>query len=182
MSVTKKFFFDTEFNDEVGDCRVEPISIGLVTECGGMAYYGVSNEFNEAAAHQWLKDNVIPKLPPFVQRIPLKVMREEIIGFFAESAPPNGEEGKAQLWGKNPGGDMITLGLIFGGLSKFYTAMNEIGFRRTYFNDTDTLRTQLFERFIKPPRLTVEEADRHTAIGDAIQEREEYRMMKILLP
>lgn len=64
-----KYYIDTEFIEGFhkplfGKRRhfIDLISIGIVCEDGG-EYYAVSNEFNPKDANQWVKDNVISKLP-----------------------------------------------------------------------------------------------------------------------
>ena len=54
------FFLDTEFID--GPDKLELISIALVAE-SGREYYAVSNEFDESKASEWVKQNVLTKLP-----------------------------------------------------------------------------------------------------------------------
>lgn len=64
-----KYFIDTEFIEGFhkplfGRRRhfIDLISIGIVCE-DGREYYAISNEFNSKDADQWVKDNVIAKLP-----------------------------------------------------------------------------------------------------------------------
>jgi len=64
-----KYFIDTEFIEGfhkpfLGKRRhfIDLISIGIVCE-DGREYYAISNEFNPKNADQWVKDNVIAKLP-----------------------------------------------------------------------------------------------------------------------
>jgi hypothetical protein len=65
-----KYFIDTEFIEGFhkplfGKRRhfIDLISIGIVCE-DGREYYAISNEFDPKDADQWVKDNVIAKLPP----------------------------------------------------------------------------------------------------------------------
>lgn len=64
-----KYFIDTEFIEGFhkplfGKRRhfIDLISIAIVCE-DGRSYYAISNEFNPKDADQWVKDNVISKLP-----------------------------------------------------------------------------------------------------------------------
>lgn len=64
-----KYFLDTEFIEGFhkplfGKKRhfIDLISIGIKCE-DGREYYAISNEFNPKDADQWVKDNVISKLP-----------------------------------------------------------------------------------------------------------------------
>lgn len=55
-----RWFLDTEFHE---DGRViDLISIALVNENGGF-YYAVSTEFDPEKCGEWVKANVLPKLP-----------------------------------------------------------------------------------------------------------------------
>lgn len=56
-----KYFFDTEFIED--GKTIDLISIGIVAE-DSREYYAISTEFYEKKASQWVKDNVIAKLPP----------------------------------------------------------------------------------------------------------------------
>ncbi len=56
-----KYFFDTEFDDR-GE-TVHLISIGICCEDGRKLHL-VSNEFDEPSCNDWVKANVLPKLPP----------------------------------------------------------------------------------------------------------------------
>lgn len=56
-----RYFYDTEF---IEDGRtIDLISIGIVCE-DGRTYYAVSEDHNPSRAGQWVKDNVLAKLPP----------------------------------------------------------------------------------------------------------------------
>ena len=56
-----QWFFDTEF-DEDGK-TIELISIGLVSD-EGHEYEAVSREFDPLHCNDWVKENVLSKLPP----------------------------------------------------------------------------------------------------------------------
>lgn len=65
-----KYYIDTEFIESFhkplfGKKRhfIDLISIAIVCE-DGREYYAISNEFNPKDADQWVRDNVISKLPP----------------------------------------------------------------------------------------------------------------------
>lgn len=52
---------DTEFNED--GRTIELISIALVNEAG-IKYYAVSTEFDPTACNEFVRENVLPKLPP----------------------------------------------------------------------------------------------------------------------
>lgn len=55
-----KYFYDTEFIED--GKTIDLISIGIVAE-DGRTYYAISKEFKPKKASQWVKDNVLSKLP-----------------------------------------------------------------------------------------------------------------------
>lgn len=55
-----RFFLDTEFHEDARG-RLDLISIALVTEGGG-DYYAISSEFDPEVCHEWVQENVLPKL------------------------------------------------------------------------------------------------------------------------
>lgn len=69
-----KYFFDTEFIEGfhkpfLGKRRhfIDLVSIGIVAE-DGREYYAISNEFDESKADDWVRENVLSKLPPKVSK------------------------------------------------------------------------------------------------------------------
>lgn len=56
-----RYFYDTEFIED--GKTIDLISIDIVAE-DGREYYAISTEFKKRKASQWVKDNVISKLPP----------------------------------------------------------------------------------------------------------------------
>jgi len=56
-----KYWYDTEFIED--GKTIDLISIGIVAE-DGREFYAISTEFNAKKANQWVKDNVLSKLPP----------------------------------------------------------------------------------------------------------------------
>lgn len=56
-----RWFYDTEFNED--GSTIDLISIALVAE-NGHYYYAVSAEFDEARCNPWVKEHVLPCLPP----------------------------------------------------------------------------------------------------------------------
>lgn len=55
-----KYFLDTEFIEYPS--TIDLISIGIVQE-DGEKLYCISNEFDESKANDWVKENVLSKLP-----------------------------------------------------------------------------------------------------------------------
>lgn len=57
----KRYFFDTEFAED--GRTIDLISIGVVAE-DGREFYAISTEFDAEVCNDWVKDNVLPLLPP----------------------------------------------------------------------------------------------------------------------
>jgi len=57
-----KYFFDTEFQDD-GD-TIDLISIGIVSE-NRREFYAVSTEARLHRCEPWLREHVLPQLPPY---------------------------------------------------------------------------------------------------------------------
>lgn len=98
-----KFFLDTEFIEGFTSCFladkerhfVELISIGIIDE-GGRSIYAISNEFKKHDANDWVKENVISKLPSKTDNPDLYKSEDEIkhalleyFGCHFESDGPN---------------------------------------------------------------------------------------------
>lgn len=58
-----KYFLDTEFIESGKHYTVDLISIGIISE-DGRKYYAISHEFDPKKASDWVKQNVLGKLPP----------------------------------------------------------------------------------------------------------------------
>ncbi len=56
-----RIWYDAEFSTTAPS--VELVSLGAVAE-DGREFYAVSTEFDPAAAHPWVVQNVLPQLPP----------------------------------------------------------------------------------------------------------------------
>ena len=61
VDIVMKYFLDTEFIE--GSSMIELISIGIVAE-DGRTYYAINGECNFDHASDWVKNNVLIKLPP----------------------------------------------------------------------------------------------------------------------
>lgn len=113
-----KYFYDTEFIED--GKTIDLVSIGIIAE-DGRTYYAISKEFNPKKADQWVKDNVLSKLP---QRYSYsmfdshnmrekamgwksrKQIKEDIIAFIGEDKP--------ELWAYYADYDHVVLCQLFG--------------------------------------------------------------------
>lgn len=57
-----KYYLDTEFIESAKRKTIDLISIGIVSE-DNRRYYAISNEFDPNKASDWVKQNVLSKLP-----------------------------------------------------------------------------------------------------------------------
>lgn len=116
-----RYFYDTEFieNGKI----IDLISIGLVAE-DGREYYAISTEFDPKKASEWVKENVLPHLPPrnpnpadasprIVQESRFwkqrKQIREDLIAF----CDPQ-QYGTPEFWGYYSAYDHVALCQLFG--------------------------------------------------------------------
>ena len=76
-----KIFYDTEFIED--GKTIDLISIGMIRE-DGETYYAISSEFDESAANEWVKENVLSKLEKDVERKSRKQIADEILEFVGE--------------------------------------------------------------------------------------------------
>lgn len=158
----RRYFFDTEFNDTVGNFRIDFISIGVVSE-SGREYYGISNQFNlaAAAAHPWLRDNVVNKLDHHSAWKSIEEIRQGIIDMIEPAH-------EVEFWAKNGSYDNVLLCQIFGGMGPLRDALNKaMGIQKVTFRDTK----ELLRVAVKPDIQPMAEADKHIAINDARNER-----------
>lgn len=100
-----KYFFDTEFSER--PCTIDLISIGIVSE-DGRELYCVSSEFNEAECNEWVKENVIPLLPPEQERMTRKDIANAILEFIGDDTP--------EFWGHFADYDWVVFCWLFGSM------------------------------------------------------------------
>lgn len=177
---TVDIILDTEFNAAVGNFQIDPISIAMVDACGHHIFYAVSNEFNQAAAeaHPFLPKHVLPKLPPQSARQSNAEIAEGIKTFLTRVVGAK-DANRANIWAKNGGmGDFTLLALWLN--DQLYPFMRSIGVEKTYTRDTH----QLFKEAGYPDLSSLpvlEEADKHTALGDVLHEREVFLLCQSIL-
>ncbi|RJQ69621.1 polyadenylate-specific 3'-exoribonuclease AS [Pseudonocardiaceae bacterium YIM PH 21723] len=104
-----RFFYDCEFIED--GVTIDLVSIGVVDE-QGREFYAVSTEFDSSRAGLWVRQNVLPKLPPpsdaaWCNRTQL---RERLTEFFA----PAGRN--LQLWAWYAAYDHVALAQLWGAM------------------------------------------------------------------
>lgn len=102
-----RYFYDTEFIED-GE-TIELVSIGIVGE-DGREYYAISSEFDPERANDWVRANVLNKLPPRTAPVwkPLETIRDEVLAFLtARHTQP-------ELWAWVGAYDHVVLAQLWG--------------------------------------------------------------------
>lgn len=102
-----RYFYDTEFIED-GD-TIDLVSIGIVDE-NGREYYAVSTEFNPDNAGDWVRRNVLDKLPSPAD--PAWRSRERIRAEIVEFLTAPGD--RIELWAWVAAYDHVVLCQLFG--------------------------------------------------------------------
>ncbi|MFT3900345.1 MAG: polyadenylate-specific 3'-exoribonuclease AS [Gordonia sp. (in: high G+C Gram-positive bacteria)] len=144
-----RFFYDTEF---IEDGRtIDLVSIGVVAE-DGREYYAVSTEFDPDRAGDWVRANVLPKLPSPASKLwrSRRQIRDELLEFFTADG------GTVELWAWTGAYDHVVLCQLWGSM---------VDLPRTLPRYTRELR-QAWEEAGRPtlPDLP---GDAHDALADA---------------
>jgi hypothetical protein len=102
-----RFFYDTEFIED--GVTIDLVSIGVVDE-RGREFYAVSTDFDPAKAGQWVRDNVLDKLPSPADPAwrSRERIREDLLAFLNEP----GEE--IELWAWLAAYDHVVLAQLWG--------------------------------------------------------------------
>ena len=82
--------YDTEFSEKGKDYPITLISLGMVLFVEGedepKELYLVNSDFDEAEVNPWVRDNVLPYLPPIEERISLEDMKTRVKEFLGISS------------------------------------------------------------------------------------------------
>ena len=151
-----RVFYDTEFIDN--GSTIDLISLGAVDE-QGREFYAVSTEFNPATASQWVRDNVLDKLPP--RSDPAWMPRHEIRDRYFRWLTEPGD--KIELWAYFAAYDHVAYAQLWGAMINLPKVLP----MRT--NDLMTL-WDLAGRPEKPPQPE----NQHDALADARWNRDFY--------
>jgi hypothetical protein len=144
-----RYFYDCEF---IEDGRtIDLVSIAMVDEAG-REFYAVSTEFDASKAINWVRRNVLDKLPPPADPAwrSLEQIRTDLLAFMTEP----GDE--IELWAWMASYDHVALAQLWGDMRVLPRAIPRF---------THELR-QRWEDCGSPP-LPVAPADQHDALADA---------------
>lgn len=167
-----KYFYDTEFIED--GKTIDLISIGIVAE-DGRKYYAISNEFDSTKASDWVKENVLSKLPqqsvnisdlsisPRIKEESLswksrEQIKNDIIYFIGEDKP--------EFWAYYADYDHVALCQLFGKMIDLPDGYP------MYTRDIKQLCDSLGN-----PRLPKQETDEHNALADAQWVKESYQFL-----
>lgn len=152
-----KYFYDTEFIED--GHSIDLISIGIVAE-DGREYYAISTEFDykKAEQNEWLKENVLSKLPPEYTSPDWKTrsqIKQDILDFIGEDKP--------EFWAYYADYDHVALCQIFGKMIDLPKGWP------MYTNDLKQLLNSLGN-----PRIAKQKDGEHNALSDAKWLRDTY--------
>jgi len=144
-----RFFYDCEFIED--GSTIELVSIGVVDEAG-REFYAVSSEFDPSRAIDWVRRNVLPKLPPPADPAwrSLERIRQDLLAFLT------GPDEPIELWAWMAAYDHVALAQLWGDMRALPRVIPRF---------THELR-QLWEDAGSPP-LPPPPADQHDALADA---------------
>lgn len=100
-----RYWYDAEFGRTAPDVTL--VSIGVVAE-DGREFYAVSSEWDPLEVHPWVRDNVLPQLPPASTWQSRAVIRDELEAFLGDDVALWAWFGAydhvalCQLWGAMP--------------------------------------------------------------------------------
>ncbi|WJY68417.1 polyadenylate-specific 3'-exoribonuclease AS [Corynebacterium auris] len=105
-----RYFYDTEFIED--GHTIELVSIGIVAE-DGREYYAVSTDFDATRANQWVRKNVLDKLPNphSMAWKPARAIRDEVLEFLTSSGSA------PELWAWVGAYDHVVLAQLWGDMA-----------------------------------------------------------------
>jgi hypothetical protein len=162
----KPYFFDTEFDETLPEAH-RFASIGMV-DMQGHEYYRASRAFRQASASPWVRQHVVPLLPPFENRRSIVEIAGEVQDYFIISLRDTHPSPKqVEFWGRNPASDTVNLCNLFGTQLKLKEFFRKQGIERVDFRDIKEL-TRYFTAADQPRQ---DPKTKHHALQDARHER-----------
>lgn len=159
-----RYFYDTEFIED--GSTIELVSIGIVAE-DGREFYAVSNEFDASRANEWVRDNVLSKLPRASHPAwkPLRQIREEAHAFLVAG------RGVPELWAWVGAYDHVVFAQLWGDMS---------GLPKDLPRYTRELKQ--YWQMAGRPRLPKVPDGNHDALVDARHNLRKFRVCMEVLP
>lgn len=163
---TDRWFLDTEFNEN--GITIEPISVGLVREDGAFVYC-VSNEFDPDNCNEWVKEHVLPHLPP--RGAPQWMSRAEIRDT-VHRALLRLPDAQPEIWGYYCDYDWVLFCQLFGKMIDLPERMPQ------FCRD---IRQLMDHAGVKTSDLPTQTGTLHDALEDARWNRKAYLHIQSLL-
>jgi hypothetical protein len=144
-----RFFYDTEFIED--GVTIDLVSIGVVCD-DGREFYAVSTEFDPDKAGQWVRENVLDKLPSPGDKAwrSREQIREDLMKFLS----PRGEN--VELWAWFAAYDHVALAQLWGAMPALPRQLPRF---------TRDLRQRWED--VGKPQLPNPPTDAHDALADA---------------
>lgn len=155
-----RFFYDCEFIED--GLTIELVSIGMVDE-SGREFYAVSTEFDAGRAGPWVRQHVLPQLPPPAESAwcSRSQIRESLYSFLTARG------GDIELWAWYAAYDHVALAQLWG-------AMPALPSRIPKF--TRDLRQRWED--VGKPKLPSAPSNAHDALADAKHNLERWRVIE----
>jgi hypothetical protein len=159
-----RYFLDTEFNEGGHTVPLELISIGLVSEGGG-EFYAISTEFEIEHCNEFVRTNVLPKLPSQTHSPQLHGNRHKIRSGIMDFV---GNDPKPEFWAYYADYDWVLFAQLFG------TMVNLPPRFPQYCLDVKQYQHMLGVRELPEQ----DPADEHIAVADARWTREAWTYLR----
>lgn len=148
------FFYDCEFIED--GVTIDLVSIGVVSE-EGAEFYAVSTEFDPDRAGPWVRQHVLPKLPPPSDpawRSRARI-RQDLLAFLGVDESDSGRC-EVELWAWMGGYDHVVLAQLWGAMPALPRSLPRF---------TRDIRQRWED--VGRPRLPQPPSDAHDALADA---------------
>jgi hypothetical protein len=111
----QRFFYDTEFIED--GKTIDLVSIGVVGE-DGREFYAVSTEFDESKASDWVRENVLAKLPPRTDPawMDRATIADRLLDFLVPAGTAFDAGETVELWAYYAAYDHVALAQLWGSM------------------------------------------------------------------
>lgn len=159
-----RFFYDCEFIED--GSTIDLVSIGVVAE-DGREFYAVSTEFDPSRAIDWVRRNVLDKLPAPSDKAwrSLARIREDLLAFLLEPEEP------IELWAWMAAYDHVVLCQLWGDMRALPRPIPRF---------THELRQRWEDA--GAPELPAPPPDQHDALADARHNLARWQVLSELTP
>jgi hypothetical protein len=155
-----RFFYDCEFIED--GLTIDLVSIGMVDE-SGREFYAVSTEFDAGRAGPWVRQHVLPQLPPPADArwLPRERIRHDLYAFL--TAPG----GDIELWAWYAAYDHVALAQLWGSMPALPSRIPKF---------TRDLRQRWED--VGKPKLPPAPSNAHDALADAKHNRQRWQVIE----